>query len=330
MKDRPVILISAVCGDIGGGAVRALRESVSRLIGCDMRDGCPVSPILDSFFRAPAASKPDKYMAFLKDVIRTEKVDALLPISEPEIELLNKQRTEIESLGVKILLNNQLIIENFLDKLRTSHFLNSIGIKTPRTILLRDYDGSIGFPLIIKPRRGYGSKRLWIVEDEDDLAYVKRKDDGLLIVQEYLGLVEEEYTTGVFSDGHNISSITFKRRLGFGGLSAEAVYSECPFMEVLSERIAAATGLCGSINIQSRRIDENLFVPFEINPRLSSTLPFRKHFGFDDAVWWLDALQGKAHSYRKLYKSGRAVRFVSECYFDLEKFEEDTRHDDSV
>ncbi|MEN6374679.1 MAG: ATP-grasp domain-containing protein [Smithella sp.] len=319
MKVQPVLLISAVCGDIGGGAVRALRASASRLIGCDMKEGCPVSPILDAFIKAPAASNPDKYMTFLKDIIRTEKVDALLPISEPEIELLNKQRTEIESLGVKILLNNPLIIENFLDKLKTTHFLNSLGIRTPRTTLLRDYDGSLDFPVIIKPRTGYGSKRLWIVDNEDDLAYVKRKDDGLLIVQEYLGRVEEEYTTGVFSDGHNVSSITFKRRLGFGGLSAEAVYSECLFLERLSERIAVATDLHGCINIQSRRIDENLFVPFEINPRLSSTLPFRKYFGFDDAVWWLKILFGESYKYAKKYRAGKVVRFVSDYYFEMEE-----------
>jgi carbamoyl-phosphate synthase large subunit len=319
MKNQPVILISAVCGDIGGGAVRVLRESASRIIGCDMKDGCPVGPMLDSFFKAPAASDTDQYMAFLKDVIGTEQVDAFLPIAEPEIEVLNERRDEIESLGVKLLLNNQLIINNLIDKLKMAYFLKNIGIRTPRTILLRDYDGSIGFPLIIKPRRGYGSKRLWKVEDEDDLAYVRKKDDGLLIVQEYLGRVEEEYTTGVFSDGRNVSSITFKRRLGFGGLSAEAVYSECPFLEELSKKIASATGLRGCINIQSRRIAENLFVPFEINPRLSSTLPFRKHFGFDDAVWWLNSLFGESYSYIRKFKAGKVVRFVSDYYFDMEE-----------
>lgn len=319
MNDQPVILITAVCGDIGGGAVRALRESASRLIGCDMKDGCPVSPMLDSFFKAPAASDSNKYMAFIKDVIVDENVDAFLPISEPEIELLNERRNEIEFLGVKLLLNNQLIIENFIDKLKTVHFLNNFGIMTPRTVLLKDYDGSMKFPVIIKPRRGYGSKRLWKIEDEEDLAYVRRKNDGLLIVQEYIGRVEEEYTTGVFSDGRKVSSITFRRRLGFGGLSAEAVYTECLFLEELSEKVALATGLNGSINIQSRRIDENLFVPFEINPRLSSTLPFRKHFGFDDAVWWLNSLFGESYSYIKKFKTGKVVRFVSDYYYNMEE-----------
>jgi carbamoyl-phosphate synthase large subunit len=319
MTERPVLLISAVCGDIGGSAVRVLRESVPRLIGCDVKSGCPVGPMLDNFFIAPVATDSDKYLAFLKAVISAEQVDAFLPISEPEIEVLNRRRSEIESLGVNLLLNNQLIIDNFLDKFRMVVFLNDIGIRTPKTMLLRDYDGSIAFPIIVKPRRGYGSKHLWKVEDSDDLAYVKRKDDGSLIVQEYLGSDEEEYTTGVFSDGHNVSSITFRRRLGFGGLSAAAVYSESPFLEALSTKIASATGLRGSINIQSRRLTEDLFVPFEINPRLSSTLPFRKHFGFDDAVWWLNILRGGTYSYVKKFKSGKIVRFVSDYYFDMEE-----------
>lgn len=318
MNDKPVLLISAVCGDIGGGAVRALRESALRIIGCDIKGVCPVSPILDSFFKAPAAYEQDKYMAFIKNIIISEKVNAYLPISEPEIELLSDRRDEINSLGVKLLLNNQLIINNFIDKLKTVKFLNNLGIKTPHTVLLKDYDGSLKFPVIIKPRRGYGSKRLWKIEDEEDLAYVKRKDDGFLIVQEHIGHVEEEYTTGVFSDGRNVSSITFKRRLGFGGLSAEAIYSESPFLEQLSEKIALATGLYGSINIQSRRIDENLFVPFEINPRLSSTLPFRKYFGFDDAVWWLNSLFGEKYSYIKKFRAGKFVRYVTEYCCEME------------
>ncbi|MBN1636166.1 MAG: ATP-grasp domain-containing protein [Deltaproteobacteria bacterium] len=320
MKDRPVVLISAVCGDIGGGAVRALREASLRIIGCDMKEGCPVSNVLDAFFKAPAASNQDNYLSFVKEIIRKEKVDAFLPISEPEIEALSERRDDVESTGVSLLLNNRLIIENFIDKLKMIRFLNGLGVKVPKTMPLSTYDGTFDFPIIIKPRKGYGSKRLWQIEDEFDLAYVKRKDDGFLIAQEYVGCSDEEYTTGVFSDGNNISSITFRRRLGFGGLSVEAEYAESPFLDELAAKIAIATNLCGSINIQSRRIKENLFVPFEINPRLSSTLSLRKYFGFDDAVWWLDALWGKGYHYEKKFKAGKMVRFVSDYYFEMEKF----------
>lgn len=195
-----------------------------------------------------------------------------------------------------------------------------------KVILQKKYDGSFGFPLAVKPRTGYGSKRFWKVEDSKDLDYVRTKDDGLLIVQEYIGSDSEEYTTGVFSDGKTISSIIFRRRLGLGSLSAEAILVDEPFLKNLFAKIAQATCLIGSINIQSRRLgNDNIFMPFEINPRLSSILLFRKKFGFDDAVWWLDVLLGKEYYYKKKFKSGRAIRFLSECYFDMEELEHEDR-----
>ena len=324
--DKPVILISAICGDIGSSAVRALREAAHKIIGCDIKFYTPVFHLADKFYQAPAASDTENYLDFLKDIIKKENIEAFLPISEPEIRILNTRRKEIGTLGIKLLLNNRTIIETFLDKLITARYITSIGLIAPKTTLLREYDGSFGFPLIVKPRAGYGSKKLWILEDQNDLDYLRLKDDGCLIVQEYIGSESEEYTTGVFSDGNNVSSITFRRRLGYGGLSAEAILVDEPALENLSVRIAKATGLIGGINIQSRRLDySNIFVPFEVNPRLSSTLLFRKRFGFDDAVWWLNVLFGKGYSYKKEYKSGRAIRCVSECYFDMESFEHENR-----
>lgn len=85
-------------------------------------------------------------------------------------------------------------------------------------------------------------------------------------------------------------------------------------------KIAEATGLVGSINVQTRKLEgAEVYVPFEINPRISSTLLFRKKFGFDDAVWWLDVLQGRSYEYRKRYNAGIAIRHVTESYFDLEE-----------
>lgn len=319
---KDVILVSAVSGDIGCSAVRSLSEEGYKIIGCDMNPYTPVLPLLQKFYKAPPASEETEYIAFIKDIIYRENVGFFVPISEPEIKILNVRREDFSVQNVKLLINNRIILDSFLDKLKTAQYLSNIAAKVPKTALLREYDGSFDFPLIVKPRTGCGSKRIWKVEDSKDLDYVRLKDDGQLIVQEYVGSDSEEYTTGVFSDGRKVSSITFRRKLGFGGLSVEAVLVDEPFIEHLASKIAAATDLIGSINIQTRRMaDGNIFIPFEINPRLSSTHLFRKRFGFDDLVWWLNVLNGKGYYYEKQYKSGRAVRYVSECYFDVETIE---------
>ena len=103
-------------------------------------------------------------------------------------------------------------------------------------------------------------------------------------------------------------------------MSIEAILADEPYINNMVRRIAKNIELIGSINIQSRRVG-NDFIPFEINPRLSSTLLFRKRFGFDDVVWWLNVLCGKEYSYKRIFKSGRAVRCLSECYFDMEELD---------
>jgi len=320
--EKPVILISAICGDIGYSAVRALCKAARKIVGCDMKPYSPVPHHVDKFYAAPAATNTTNYMAFLKEIIIREKVGFFLPVSEPEIEVLNTRRKDIEALGVQVLLNKQNIIDTFLDKLKTVQYLESLNIEIPKTTLLSNYDGSYGYPVIVKSRKSYGSKELRKIIDLHDLEYVRKKDDGSLLIQECVGSDKEEYTTGVFSDGNIVSSITFRRKLGFGSLSIEAFLADEPFLDDLAQRIAKDTGLIGSINIQSRRVGD-VFILFEINPRLSSTLLFRKKFGFDDAVWWLNVLLGKGYSYKRKFKSGRAVRCLSECYFDMEKIEDD-------
>jgi carbamoyl-phosphate synthase large subunit len=324
VASKRILLISGVCGDIGCSAVRSLREAADRIIGCDMRPYSPVRDLLDGFYEVPAAVEAERYLQRIKDILSRERISFFLPIPEPEIQMIDEHRAEMEGLGPKLLLNNRTIVRNFLDKLKTAQFLSATGVKAPRTELLQDYKGGYGFPVIVKPRTGYGSKRLWRAEDDADLDYLRRKDDGLLIVQEYLGTDSDEYTTGVFSDGKTVSSITFRRKLGFGGLSAEAALVDAPAMDELANKVAVAVQLEGCINIQTRIVGD-IFVPFEINPRLSSTVFIRKQFGFDDAVWWLDLLLGKTHQYRKRYRSGKVIRCVSECYFDMVEYERDNQ-----
>jgi hypothetical protein len=56
-----------------------------------------------------------------------------------------------------------------------------------------------------------------------------------------------------------------------------------------------------------------------IKHKNDGSLPFRKRCGFDDVVWWVEVLCGKGYYYKKIYRSGKAVRCLSECYFDMEK-----------
>ncbi len=313
---RRSILVSAVGGDIGVSVARAIRELDYKIIGCDMREVPLPTGVVDQFYRVAGATRVEDYFRALDKIIIKESVEFFIPVCEPEIKILNEHRQRMNALKVKILIHHEELLKYFLDKLNTIEYLKKNGVKVPKTSLLKDYNGSFGFPVIVKPRMGSGGKKNWMIEDLADLNYLRLKDDGSLIAQQYVGKEDEEYTTGIFSDGKKVSSITFKRRLGPGGLSFEVELVNESFLENLSRKIANSINLVGSINLQSRRIGK-IFIPFEINPRLSSTLLFRKQFGFDDCIWWINVLSGGSYTYKRKYRYGRAIRYLSECYFDM-------------
>src|SRR3569833_3161577 len=113
-----------------------------------------------------------------------------------------------------------------------------MGIQVPSTYLLKEYKNQLNFPMIVKRRSGCGSKSVWKVDSELDLNYLKQKDDGSFVIQEYVGSSDEEYTTGVFSDGTRVSSITFKRKLGLGSLSVEVELVDAAALDQMAVAIA--------------------------------------------------------------------------------------------
>lgn len=315
---KPAVLITAIGGDIGQSIARALGGARHRLVVTDARPVLLPRRLAHRFHQIAPADRTSEYFQDVGAIVRKEKIRFFIPVSEPEIGLLSRHRGELSSLRVRTLLNNQKTVECFSDKLKTAEHLAAIGVRAPETFLLERYDGRLGFPLIVKARFSCGSRRRWIVQKPLDLEHVSSQDDGTFIAQEYLGSDDEEYTTGIFSDGRKVSSITFRRRLGFGGISAEATLADEPFLEELAETVAASVDLFGSINVQSRKVGRE-FIPFEINPRLSSTLLFRKRFGFDDCRWWMNALAGKPYRYRRLYRSGRCIRHLTESYLEMKR-----------
>lgn len=311
------VLISGVGGDIGQSVARALAGDF-RVLGCDMEDSSVTRLFVKKFFRVPSAAGGGAYLEVIDNILRQAEIDIFIPVTEPEIMFLNSEREWMAGVGSKVLLNNQKVVVEFSDKLKTVLFLHAHGIKAPRSVLLRDMvRDEWCFPVIVKSRHGCGSKSVHKVVDDLGLEYYIRRDEGDLIVQEYIDEAEGEFTTGVFSDGINTESITFRRRLGYGGLSREVIFEKDEKMEYLARHIAKHVGLVGSINIQSRKSGGE-HVPFEINPRLSSTVFLRQTFGFEDLRWWIACSQGECFAYKPRYSHGVAVRVLGENFVNME------------
>lgn len=312
------ILITGVGGDIGQSVIKCLKESSYNcyLIGCDIDPYAAGKKDVDIFFQAPKANFEDEYFSFIKRILDIEDLDYILPATELEIEFYNTHRDFYAKRGIKLLINDAHIINTFSNKYMTSLFFKENGFDFPKTYKLSEYKNELEFPVIVKPEKGCGSKKIQILHDETDLSYIKRKYNDA-IIQEIIGNIDWEYTVAIFSDGRKIYSIAFRRYLGYGSLTKFAELVVNSEIESLARCVASACNLKGSINLQMRRTDRG-FIPFEINPRLSSTVYFRFFFGFKDVEWWLDMYEGKQIEYKLKYNKGVGVRTISETFFDLD------------
>lgn len=307
------ILISAIGGDIGYGVIKALKASNQELyfIGFDMKKYNASLDLMDEFYISPAYKEEEKWLRFVTNLIKEHQVDYFWPITEPEMKLVDKNRNLFADISV--IINKPYILDIALNKQKTAQVLSEAGICTPKT-WNRVEACEEQYPLIVKESFGCGSHSVELVNSRKELVQAFSEMQAP-IIQEYIGNANDEYTLAIFSDQKIVNYITFKRTLGFGGMSRYVELADDEDIGNIAHNVAKLLRLEGSINVQMRKENGKYYV-FEINPRISSTIGFRLQLGFNDAAWWFDMINGKSiDQYNCPNKKVYGVRTVEEKIF---------------
>lgn len=252
----------------------------------------------------PFANDPEYISAVLR-IVKSEKLNAILPGTEAENLALANSRESFSALGCIIIASPVEIIRLCDDKAKINAWLEDNGFLTPRTVTVSDWRtlvAEVGFPVIGKPTRNTGgSRNVAILQDANEveqfLAHVPNREE--IIFQEYVGTHEDEYTVGVLTskDGEIIDSIVIHRKLiglslgekrvvGHATYALSTGYSQGfiikhDFIQRTCEQLAIKLGIRGPLNIQCRLAADKLFV-FEVHPRFSGTTSIRADAGFNE------------------------------------------------
>lgn len=298
------VLVSGVAGDIGFCIGRILKEwnFFENLHGVDISEDHPGSLIFDQVGVAPRANA-DNYLEWLTDYILTNQIDLLVPTSEAEIFAISKNLSAIKSL-CKVLINDEVLIKNSLDKNKTLKYLNAAGIKVPTHGIVGIGDKPVQYPVIVKPRRGQGSRGLRKISTDSELIELT---EGY-VWQEYLTPDDEEYTCAVYVSKELKSRILLLKRVLVGGYTGRAIVVKNIEIEEYVKQIIEAWNVAGLYNIQLRLTNDGPKL-FEINPRVSSTVVFRDKLGFKDLKWWvLETLGMELPNYEEVCAGTRIYR----------------------
>jgi len=341
------VLVTAI-GGVGYGEqiLKALQLAGGyRIVGADSSRDCANFALVDHAVTLPKASDPD-YIDALLDVAYGFGVDAIFSGCEPELRVVSAQRERVERAGFLAPLNPRSVIDTCMDKRATARFLEAAGLPGPRSAELTSLDDLYQidwFPVVVKPAvGGGGSVDCHIAQTPRELRYLAELLDlgsRSMMVQEYVGRPEDEYTVGVLHDldGAFINSIAVRRELdgalnarlrvanrtGRQELSDSLVISSGvshgyigPYPEVTGpcERLAAALGVRGAVNIQCRLVDGAVRV-FEINPRFSGTTSLRAMVGYNEPdVLLRRHVLGETVPTRFAYRSARIHRSLVEKF----------------
>jgi carbamoyl-phosphate synthase large subunit len=321
MTDAKINILVTAAG--GGGVGEQILKSLVmanethgkyHIIAGDMNMDCPQVEMADEFRQLPAANDP-KFIETILGICDERSCQAVFYGCEPDLKTLSKSRHLFEERNILLPLNPQNVIDDCMDKVRTGKLLSSLGFEPPRWIEIgnfNDLNDINFFPVIVKPAVGSGgSNHCYIAQNLSELKalyqYLELALPGQkLVVQEYVGDCESEYTVGVLMDmdGNYINAIAMNRFLR-SQLNVRAKYPNNTGKKELGSHlvissgishgrlgrysqitekcrdIAEAIGARGAINIQLRYVNGDLKI-FEINPRFSGTTSLRSMVGYNE------------------------------------------------
>lgn len=289
-----------------------------------MRRECPALLTADAGYRLPAATDPN-YLGAVLSLCEREEVRAILPGSHPDSIELSRLSEALASYGVEVIANPYATVECAVDKLRCAEVLRRHGVAVPdfepaeRAKLLVE---RTGFPVVLKPRSGQGSRDVRVVGGWDELDLLLqfhqlRKEP--MIVQEHVGTDSQEYTTGVAlaQSGQNLGSVTLRRTIRSGYTDSAVSVPGGEFREV-TLAAAKALGAAGPFNAQMR-LHRGRPTVFEINPRFSGTAPMRAALGVNEPHLLIqERLFGVEESAPEPEEGILVLRDLRENYFRVE------------
>jgi carbamoyl-phosphate synthase large subunit len=329
MSNKKTVLVTAAGSFSAVNIIKSLKATNKyRVIAAD------IAPFSAGVFRAdtgylvPREGGNGRFITRLLEICEKEKVELLIPSFDTEFPYIFARKHDFESLGVKVLIGNETLIHISNDKYELGKFLSGKGFRSLKTFLDSDKERAISeldFPVVIKPRFGWGQRGFFIVNDLQELEFALKENDKSgfeSIIQEYINEDEGEFTNSVSvtTDLDILGAICMKRKL-IKGESRTMIVDDFPDLCSQMIEMTKAIASPGPINFQCRLRDGEAYV-FEINCRFSTTNVVRAVCGYNEVALLAENFLTGKKQYIRNHRKAIVVAYLDYVYLDPERFEE--------
>lgn len=293
------VLVTAIGSFSAHTVIDTLKERGHKVYGCDIypREWVASSKDVDVFFQSPYATDEENYLRFVMEKCETNSVSWVMPLTDVEVDVLNKNRGIFEERGIVICISDQEVIELVRNKYELSKFIEANGkvVDTISTCRASEVKASeVKLPVICKPFNGRSSIGLKIIRTKEELdAVLSGSDCEQFIIQPFIkGSV---VTVDVVRDRADhcvaVARKELLRTLNGAGTSVRVFHDEG--LEQKSEELARLLKITGCVNFEFILDEEGNYHFLECNPRFSGGVVFSCMAGYDCVTNHLRAFRGE-------------------------------------
>ncbi|MBR2156296.1 MAG: ATP-grasp domain-containing protein, partial [Clostridia bacterium] len=134
-------------------------------------DYCVVTPLIYD----------ENYIPFLINYCRENHICAIISLFDIDLPILSRNKQLFQDVGVNVIVSDQNVIDICNDKWQTCQYLSENNFRIPQTYLSLEAavdainQGSLQFPVMVKPRWGMGSIAVYEAENMEELRVFYRK-----------------------------------------------------------------------------------------------------------------------------------------------------------
>ena len=185
-------------------------------------------------------------------------------------------------------------------------------------------DPNATFPLIGKPRRGWGARGLHILADREAFLKISIDQNQEFVWQPCLREFDEYSVDFSISINGDISPLAFRRRIrSMDGFATLCEPGAPPHVREIAQRVLermVPLGARGPMNLQILRVDDRCWVS-DLNPRAGTSMPLSLAIGLNPVAFLLTGEAGKDSKASESDKGGglfaagsraRTLRYLEE------------------
>lgn len=272
-------------------------QGKGKVIATDMSRLAPALYEADAFYIVPRMTEPG-YIEKILEICRTEKIQGVLSLIDPELSLLAEDKDRFAEIGTCVIGSDYEVCERSLNKWEMYQWLEEHHYRCAKSYVdkeefFKDIEkGEAKYPVFVKPVCGSASIAISKVYDRETIELLFQHNEGLMI-QEYLE--GQEIGADCYIDmisGKLVSIFTKKKLVMRAGETDKAESFIDPKLNELLSSFAEEMGYRGQIDIDVFEKDENYYIS-EVNPRFGGGYPHAYECGVNHMKLIVNNLEGK-------------------------------------